>query len=125
MTVTQCGFSVSPSAFMACVGCVQSTVDKLLKKTNLSLVLGTSSWKEQFIDAVSISAGETATHNPRSDHLQIRRGRTQHVTRPPDIINKFDRAVCFFRWQVCVLENGTACCIVLVMVYDTQWLDNA
>ncbi|XP_074662888.1 sodium/calcium exchanger 1-like [Tubulanus polymorphus] len=35
----------------------KSTVDKLLKKANLSLVVGTSSWREQFIDAITVSAG--------------------------------------------------------------------
>ncbi len=36
----------------------QSTVDKLLKDTNLALVVGTHSWREQFIDAVTVSAGQ-------------------------------------------------------------------
>jgi len=39
--------------------CVQQgVVDKLFKKANMSLVVGTSSWREQFIDAVSISPGK-------------------------------------------------------------------
>ena len=37
---------------------VQSTVDKLLKKANMSLVVGTSSWREQFVEAVTVSAGK-------------------------------------------------------------------
>lgn len=37
---------------------VQSTVDKLIKKTNLALVVGSSSWREQFVSAVTVSAGE-------------------------------------------------------------------
>ena len=37
---------------------LQSTVDKLLKKANLSLVVGTSSWREQFVEAITVSAGE-------------------------------------------------------------------
>lgn len=37
---------------------VQSTVDKLIKKTNLALVIGTHSWREQFVEAVTVSAGE-------------------------------------------------------------------
>jgi len=36
----------------------KSTVDKLLKKANVSLVVGTSSWREQFIEAVTVSAGD-------------------------------------------------------------------
>lgn len=36
----------------------KSTVDKLLKKTNIALVVGTSSWREQFIEALTVSAGD-------------------------------------------------------------------
>ncbi|XP_032820174.2 sodium/calcium exchanger 1-like isoform X3 [Petromyzon marinus] len=36
----------------------KSTVDKLIKKTNLALVVGTNSWKEQFKDAITVSAGD-------------------------------------------------------------------
>ncbi|KAM7377460.1 hypothetical protein PAMA_013984 [Pampus argenteus] len=35
-----------------------STVDKLIKKTNLALVVGSSSWREQFVSAVTVSAGD-------------------------------------------------------------------
>ncbi|XP_008281268.1 sodium/calcium exchanger 2b isoform X6 [Stegastes partitus] len=34
----------------------KSTVDKLIKKTNLALVIGTHSWREQFVEAVTVSA---------------------------------------------------------------------
>ncbi|XP_053297514.1 solute carrier family 8 member 4a isoform X4 [Pleuronectes platessa] len=37
----------------------KSTVDKLIKKTNLALVVGSSSWREQFVSAVTVSAGES------------------------------------------------------------------
>ena len=36
----------------------QSVVDKLLKKANVSLVVGTSSWREQFVEAITVSAGK-------------------------------------------------------------------
>uniref|UniRef100_A0A8C2JCU9 Solute carrier family 8 member 3 n=1 Tax=Cyprinus carpio TaxID=7962 RepID=A0A8C2JCU9_CYPCA len=36
----------------------KSTVDKLIKKTNLALVVGTSSWREQFMEAITVSAGD-------------------------------------------------------------------
>nr|XP_046233338.1 sodium/calcium exchanger 1a isoform X3 [Scatophagus argus] len=36
----------------------KSTVDKLLKKTNLALVIGTNSWREQFVDAITVSSGD-------------------------------------------------------------------
>ncbi|XP_067680572.1 sodium/calcium exchanger 3-like isoform X1 [Haliotis asinina] len=34
----------------------KSVVDKLLKKANVSLVVGTSSWREQFTEAITVSA---------------------------------------------------------------------
>ncbi|KAM3869553.1 sodium/calcium exchanger 2a isoform 1-T1 [Diretmus argenteus] len=36
----------------------KSTVDKLLKDTNLAAVIGTHSWREQFIEAVTVSSGD-------------------------------------------------------------------
>ncbi|XP_051976181.1 sodium/calcium exchanger 3-like isoform X2 [Xyrauchen texanus] len=36
----------------------KNTVDRLLKDTNLAEVIGTHSWREQFIEAVTVSAGE-------------------------------------------------------------------
>ncbi|XP_078134346.1 sodium/calcium exchanger 3 isoform X5 [Sander vitreus] len=35
----------------------KSTVDKLIKKTNLALVVGTNSWRDQFMEAITVSAG--------------------------------------------------------------------
>ncbi|KAL3872681.1 hypothetical protein ACJMK2_035892 [Sinanodonta woodiana] len=35
----------------------KGVVDKLLKKANLSLVLGTSSWREQFLEAITVNPG--------------------------------------------------------------------
>ncbi|KAM9313739.1 sodium/calcium exchanger 1-like isoform 5-T5 [Pholidichthys leucotaenia] len=35
----------------------KSTVDKLIKKTNLALVIGTNSWREQFMEAITVSSG--------------------------------------------------------------------
>ncbi|XP_052769967.1 sodium/calcium exchanger 1-like isoform X2 [Mya arenaria] len=36
----------------------KSVVDKLLKKANVSLVIGTSSWREQFVEAITVSPGK-------------------------------------------------------------------
>ncbi|KAH0622818.1 hypothetical protein JD844_025523 [Phrynosoma platyrhinos] len=48
----------------------KSTVDKLIKKTNLALVVGTNSWREQFIEAITVSADgehpETAQNRLKS-----------------------------------------------------------
>ncbi|XP_041108123.1 sodium/calcium exchanger 1-like isoform X2 [Polyodon spathula] len=36
----------------------KNTVDKLIKKTNLALLVKTNSWRDQFIEAITVSAGE-------------------------------------------------------------------
>ncbi|XP_055359814.1 sodium/calcium exchanger 1-like isoform X4 [Betta splendens] len=36
----------------------KSTVDKLIKKTNLALLIGTNSWREQFVEAVTVGSGD-------------------------------------------------------------------
>ncbi|XP_043215807.1 sodium/calcium exchanger 3-like isoform X3 [Amphibalanus amphitrite] len=36
----------------------KNTVDKLVQRANASFVVGTSSWKEQFIEALTVSAGD-------------------------------------------------------------------
>ncbi|XP_075148312.1 sodium/calcium exchanger 3 isoform X3 [Haematobia irritans] len=36
----------------------KNTVDKLVQRANASLVIGTSSWKEQFIEALTVTAGD-------------------------------------------------------------------
>lgn len=56
--------------FFHCVcGQLQSTVDKLIKKTNLALVVGSSSWREQFVSAVTVSAGKW--RHPGTFHVFI------------------------------------------------------
>ncbi|KAM8905184.1 sodium/calcium exchanger 2b isoform 1-T5 [Spinachia spinachia] len=48
----------------------KSTVDKLIKKTNLALVIGTHSWREQFVEAVTVSAGDgDDEEDRREEHL--------------------------------------------------------
>ncbi|KAM6972205.1 sodium/calcium exchanger 1a isoform 3-T3 [Aplochiton taeniatus] len=36
----------------------KNIVDKLIKKTNLALLLGTNSWREQFREAITVSSGD-------------------------------------------------------------------
>ncbi|XP_022622416.1 sodium/calcium exchanger 1-like isoform X2 [Seriola dumerili] len=36
----------------------KSTVDKLIKKTNLAVLIGTNSWREQFVEAITVSSGD-------------------------------------------------------------------
>ena len=54
-----------------CVCVFQSVVDKLLKKANVSLVVGTSSWREQFVEAITVSAGNTLIYLSPHQHLPI------------------------------------------------------
>lgn len=35
----------------------KNTVDKLIKKANLAVIVGTSSWREQFVEALSVNGG--------------------------------------------------------------------
>lgn len=67
-----CSLSLSFVGLCACVAVwvfvrMQSTVDKLIKKTNLALVVGSSSWREQFVNAVTVSAGNTRTDSHTHD----------------------------------------------------------
>ena len=39
-------------------------MDKLIKKTNLALVVGTHSWRDQFMEAITVSAGEEDIRKP-------------------------------------------------------------
>nr|CAB3266342.1 sodium/calcium exchanger 1 [Phallusia mammillata] len=36
----------------------KNTVDRLIKKANLAVIVGTSSWREQFVDALTVNGGE-------------------------------------------------------------------
>uniref|UniRef100_A0AAG5CWT8 Calx-beta domain-containing protein n=2 Tax=Anopheles atroparvus TaxID=41427 RepID=A0AAG5CWT8_ANOAO len=36
----------------------KNTVDKLVQRANASILIGTSSWKEQFVEALTVSAGD-------------------------------------------------------------------
>ncbi|KAM6939886.1 sodium/calcium exchanger 1-like [Xenentodon cancila] len=49
----------------------KSTVDKLIKKTNLALVIGTNTWREQFVEAITVSSGTPQLH-------QSQHSRTPH-----------------------------------------------
>ncbi|XP_053177021.1 sodium/calcium exchanger 2b isoform X9 [Scomber japonicus] len=88
----------------------KSTVDKLIKKTNLALVIGTHSWREQFVEAVTVSAG---------DGDEDDEGREEHLPSCYDYVMHF---VTVF-WKVlfaCVPPteywNGWACFVVSISV---------
>ncbi|CAL9697588.1 unnamed protein product [Knipowitschia caucasica] len=42
----------------------KNTVDKLIKKTNLALLIGTNSWRQQFVEAINVSSGEDSDGPP-------------------------------------------------------------
>ncbi|AWP14536.1 putative sodium/calcium exchanger 1-like [Scophthalmus maximus] len=51
----------------------KNTVDKLIKKTNLALLVGTNSWRDQFIEAITVSAGtRSSSGNARRARLIAR-----------------------------------------------------
>ncbi|XP_076027460.1 sodium/calcium exchanger 2-like isoform X3 [Genypterus blacodes] len=86
----------------------KSTVDKLIKKTNLALVIGTHSWREQFVEAVTVSAG---------DGDDDEEGREEHLPSCYDYVMHFLTVF----WKVlfaCVPPteywNGWACFVVSI-----------
>ncbi|XP_057676656.1 sodium/calcium exchanger 2a isoform X2 [Corythoichthys intestinalis] len=86
----------------------KNTVDKLLKDTNLAAVIGSRSWREQFIEAVTVSAGD------RDDE-----GQDQPM---PNCFDYFMHILSIF-WKIlfaCVPPteywNGWACFVVSISV---------
>ncbi|XP_047463032.1 sodium/calcium exchanger 2a [Mugil cephalus] len=87
----------------------KSTVDKLLKDTNLAVVVGTHSWREQFIEAVTVSAGDGDEEEGQEQRM-------------PNCFDYFMHILCIF-WKIlfaCVPPteywNGWACFIVSICV---------
>ncbi|XP_031166827.1 sodium/calcium exchanger 2a isoform X1 [Sander lucioperca] len=87
----------------------KNTVDKLLKHTNLAVVLGTHSWREQFIEAVTVSAGNGDEEEGQEQRM-------------PNCFDYFMHITCIF-WKIlfaCVPPteywNGWACFMVSISV---------
>ncbi|KAK9536079.1 hypothetical protein VZT92_005891 [Zoarces viviparus] len=87
----------------------KNTVDKLLRDTNLAVVLGTHSWREQFIGAVTVSAGDGDEDEGQEQRM-------------PSCFDYFMHILCVF-WKIlfaCVPPtqywNGWACFIVSISV---------
>ncbi|XP_069494973.1 sodium/calcium exchanger 3 isoform X2 [Ambystoma mexicanum] len=87
----------------------KSTVDKLIKKTNLALVVGTHSWRDQFLEAITVSAGDEDEDESGEERLP----------------SCFDYVMHFLTvfWKVlfaCVPPteywNGWACFVVSIMI---------
>ncbi|GCB65101.1 hypothetical protein scyTo_0009920 [Scyliorhinus torazame] len=88
----------------------KSTVDKLIKKTNLALVIGTHSWREQFMEAITVSAGD---------------GEDEDDTREEKLPSCFDYVMHFLTvfWKVLFAfvppteyGNGWACFVICMAV---------
>lgn len=56
ITLLSCSMELNLMSFF--ISCQQNTVDKLVQRANASLLIGTSSWKEQFVEALTVNAGE-------------------------------------------------------------------
>ncbi|XP_041863821.1 sodium/calcium exchanger 2a [Melanotaenia boesemani] len=87
----------------------QNTVDKLIKDSNLAVVIGTHSWREQFIEAVTVSAGDGDDEEGQEQRM-------------PNCFDYFMHILCIF-WKIlfaCVPPteywNGWACFIVSISV---------
>ncbi|KAI2662369.1 Sodium/calcium exchanger 2 [Labeo rohita] len=90
----------------------KSTVDKLIKKTNLALVVGSSSWREQFVSAVTVSAGDDDEEESGEERL-------------PSCFDYIMHFLTVF-WKVLFAFvppteywNGWACFIVSIFLIDT------
>ena len=49
----------------------QNTVDKLVQRANASILIGTSSWKEQFVEALTVNPGRFFLIKTRSIELTL------------------------------------------------------
>lgn len=50
----------------------KNTVDKLFQKANVSLMIGTSSWKEQFIEAITVAGDEAEEGEGEGDEVEVK-----------------------------------------------------
>jgi hypothetical protein len=56
-------FNSTNSIFPLILIPLQNTVDKLVQRANASILIGTSSWKEQFVEALTVNPGELLREN--------------------------------------------------------------
>ncbi|XP_070378305.1 sodium/calcium exchanger 3 isoform X3 [Dermacentor albipictus] len=50
----------------------KNTVDKLFQRANISLMIGTSSWKEQFVEAITVVADDDEENGEEGDEVTVR-----------------------------------------------------
>ncbi|KAL3083184.1 hypothetical protein niasHS_010986 [Heterodera schachtii] len=60
----------------------QGVVDRMLKTANASFMLGTSSWREQFIDALTVSAGDGDDEETEEGEPSEADGLAKQLTEP-------------------------------------------
>ena len=52
-----------PETAKTATSCFQSSVDRMMQRGNASMMMGASSWKDQFLEAFTVQAGESVTLN--------------------------------------------------------------
>ena len=83
-----------------CIFHLQNLVDVMLKSAKTGIVLSTSSWKEQFIEALTVSAGEST----RRAHLSTVMERfpypyNNRICYCDAVIEKSNRFICFYEYR--------------------------
>ena len=80
-----------PSKGYFLIHAFQSSVDKMMQKANNSMMVGSSSWLDQFTDAFTVQAGECALQQPShlswfcNVHVRWTRKNQQNMIRNMDI----------------------------------------
>ena len=59
----------------------------MIKKTNLALLVGTNSWRDQFIEAITVSAGKyKESDREREKERKIERERERKIEREREFL---------------------------------------
>uniref|UniRef100_A0A0N4ZSW9 Sodium/calcium exchanger 1 n=1 Tax=Parastrongyloides trichosuri TaxID=131310 RepID=A0A0N4ZSW9_PARTI len=97
----------------------QSVVDRMLKTANTSLMLGTSSWREQFIDALTVSAGDDDDDDDDED-IESKSGSAVSLPKQPTSFDYFMHFLCV-PWKLSFatipptdIWGGWACFVVSI-----------
>ncbi|VDM45426.1 unnamed protein product [Toxocara canis] len=60
----------------------QSVIDRMLKTANTSFMLGTSSWREQFLDALTVGAGDDDEDDDEGDEEESKKSTISAPSQP-------------------------------------------
>uniref|UniRef100_A0A913HRB0 Calx-beta domain-containing protein n=1 Tax=Strongyloides stercoralis TaxID=6248 RepID=A0A913HRB0_STRER len=98
----------------------QSVVDRMLKTANTSLMLGTSSWREQFIDALTVSAGDDDDDD--NDDIESKSGSAVSLPKQPTTFDYVMHFLCV-PWKLTFATippteywGGWACFVVSIFM---------